>query len=411
MTRPLSETSNKIAGKSLVIVAEPRGMDAGVTQSGGSAESRVTNGNTQIFAAGLNTHNQIQENGGKDLRSFVPILDRDEGPGIARILFTCWSSTVLIQGTKLSGTGFQKLSQTLSTQVADALVDGFGDHNGMIGCLDTGGNLYLVSDAGELVNQSTESSPKIGHITLAGNGKLALSFKQAPNGRLCHILQFETFEEFKAWFHDPSRVQIEPEKQHFMMQGRPIQLVANTGTFTVLMEGGEVYTWGDPRYRSLGRGIADTPAQRPGLLEALGGLKIVKIAAGGWMCAALAEDRAAYVWGAGMPGTDNTVQFLRDAGSGEVSLVSIPSSQDAEAESLDIVDVGVGDNHLAVISEGGRLFVAGDNKNGQLSLGIDEVWVDDWNEVPKTDSSSSFCGVTCGPKATFASTSTQTQQP
>ena len=386
-------------------------MDAGITRSGESAETRVTGGNTQVLAAGLNAHNQIQENGGKDLRSFVPIVDKDEGRGSARILFLCWSSTVVIQGTKLSGTGFQKLSQTLSSQVADTLIDGFGDHNGMVGCLDTGGNLYLISDAGELVNQSTESSPKIGHIALAGNGKLALSFKQAPNGRLCHILQFEAFEEFKAWFQDPSGVQIEPEKQHFMMQGRPVQLVANTGTFMVLMEGGEVYTWGDPRYRSLGLGIADTPAQRPGLLEALGGLKIVKIASGGWMCAAVAQDRAAYVWGAGMPGTENTVKALREAGSGEVALVPIPSSQDAEAESLDSLDVGVGDNHLAVIAEGGRLFVAGDNKNGHLGLEIDEVWVDDWKEVPTPNSSSSVCGVICGPKATYASIGTQTQQP
>lgn len=386
-------------------------MDAGGTPSDGSAETRATGRNTQIVAAGLNAHNQIQENGCKDLGSFVPIFDRGEGLGSARILFPCWSSTVVIQGTKLSGIGFQQLSQTLSTQVADHLFDGFGDHNGMIGCLDTSGHLYLVSDARELVNQSTEFSPKIGHIALAGNGKLALSFKQAPNGRLCHILQFESFEEFKAWFHDPSGVQIEPEKQHFMMQGRPIQLVANTGTFAVLMEGGEVYTWGDPRYRSLGRSLADAPAQRPGLLEALGGLKIVKIAAGGWMCACLAQDRAAYVWGAGMPGTEKTMKILRDAAAGEVSLVSIPSSQDADAESLDIVEVGMGDNHLVVVAEGGRLFVAGDNKNGQLALGIDEVWVDDWIEVPKPKSSSSFCGVICGPKATFASVCTQTQRP
>jgi alpha-tubulin suppressor-like RCC1 family protein len=92
-------------------------------------------------------------------------------------------------------------------------------------------------------------------------------------------------------------------------------------------------------------------------------------------------------------------------------LISIASSQGAEAEPLDVVDIGVGDNHLAVIAEGGRLFVAGDNKNGQLALGIDEVWVDDWKEVPKTNSSSSFRGLICGPKATFASIGTQIQHP
>ena len=381
-------------------------METGETRNDAPKRAAAIVEGPKIGAAGLNAYNQIQENGGKDIRSFIPITDGNQVSGAVRILFTGWSSIVLVQDTKVFGTGFQRFSQTLAPQVAETLIDGFGDHNGMIGCLDTTGNLYLVSESGELVIQSTESSPKIGHIAIAGNGKLALSFKQAPNSRLCHILQFERFDEFKAWFHDPSGVQIDPEKQHFMMQGRPVQLVANNGTFMVLMEGGEVYTWGDPRYQSLGRKIADTPAQRPGMLEALGGLKIVKVAAGGWMCAALAQDRAAYIWGAGAPGTDNTLQTLREAEAGEVVLISIPSTQNDAAEPLDIIEIGVGDNHIAVLADGGRLFVAGDNKNGQLGLDHDEAWVDDWAEVPNADSTSNFCGIVCGPKATFVSSKT-----
>ena len=372
-------------------------MDTGGSSAGGPAAAFISRGNGEIFAAGLNAHSQIQDNGGKDIRSFVPVSSETE-----RILFTCWSSTIIVSESEIRGIGFQKLSQILSSTVAETLVDGFGDHNGMIGCLDAAGNLHLVSDSGELVNQSTGSSPKIGHIALADNGKLALSFKQAPNGRLCHILQFDSVDEFKAWFHDPSGVQIEAEKQHFMMQGRPIQVVANTGTFAVLMEGGELYTWGDPRYRNLGRNIKDTPSHKPGLLEALGGLRIVKIAAGGWMCTALAEDRAAYVWGAGLPGTEKTVKVLGDGGTGEVSLISISSKNPVNAEPLDIVDIGVGDNHLALVAEGGRLLVVGDNKNGQLGLDSNEEWVDDWTEVPTSGFNGNLCGLVCGPKATFA---------
>lgn len=356
-----------------------------------------------LVAAGLNAHNQLQDNGGADIRAFTSTLDRTHTTGTGRILFSCWSSTVFISGSRLHSMGFQKLSQAFQSEVAEALIDGFGDHNGMIGSLDDKGNLHLVSESGELVNQSTESSPKIGHIAVAGNGKLALSFKQAPNGRLCHILRFETFEDFKAWFSDPSGVQIDAAKQHFMMQGRPVQLVANIGTFAVLMEGGEVYTWGDPRYRSLGRSINDTPAHKPGLLEALGGLRIVKVAAGGWMCAALAEDRAGYVWGAELPGTEKTVKVLREAEEGEVALIAIPSNREVGDDSLDILDIGVGDNHLAVVAEGGRLFVVGDNQNGQLGLNSDEQWVDDWTEASKVDSSGILRGVVCGPKATVMS--------
>lgn len=382
-------------------------METGGVRNGVSSNASLLAHGCRIVAAGLNAHSQIQENGGRDLRSFTPSIDGDQKSGAVRILFAGWSSTVFVRNTQLSGTGFQRFSQTLAPRVAETLIDGFGDHNRMIGCLDTAGNLYLLSESGDLVEHSTESSPKIGHIAIAGNGILALSFKQAPNGRLCHILQFGTFGEFKTWFDDPSGVKIEPEKQHFMMQGRPMQLVANTGTFMVLMEDGEVYTWGDPRYQSLGRKIADTPAHRPGVLDALGGLRIVKVAAGGWMSAALSEDRAAYVWGAGEPGKDSTLKLLREADAGNVVLISIPSSGGSEAEPLDMIDIAVGDNHIAVLAESGRLFVAGDNRTGQLGIDSDEAWVDDWVEVPNANFGGNFCGVVCGPKATLLSVDTR----
>ena len=246
---------------------------------------------------------------------------------------------------------------------------------------------------------STESSPSIGLIVLAMNDKVCITFKQAPNGHLCHVLQFASVGDFLSWFADPSGVKIDHETQHFEMQGRPSQLVAQNGVFACLMEGGEVWTWGDARFRSLGRSIKDSPAGRPAQVEALGGLKIVEIACGGWMGVALSEDRAAYIWGAGQPGwKGKTIRLLREAEAGEAVLVEIPSET---GEPLDILDIGAGDNNVAVLTEGGRLFVVGENTNGQLGIGSHEQWNDDWTEVT---SLKNIRKVICGPKVTFAFT-------
>ena len=375
-------------------------MDVGIEfHATERADANATDRVLALFGAGLNAHNEILESEGVDIRSFRLLISGQD----VRLLFACWSSTVLLAGNRLQATGNQRFEQALDTTLASNLIDGFGDHDGLLGCLDTSGNLYLLSESHELQCQSAfdDSSPRLGHIALARNGKVAVTFKQAPNGRLCHIVQFNSLEEFLIWYQDPSGVKIDAATQHFMMQGRPKQLVANTATFMVLMEGGEVCTWGDPRYQSLGRSISGEGedvvlAERPGIVEALGGLKIEKIASGGWMCAALSADNALYIWGTGTPGTDQTIKFLRDAEAGEVVLVEIANES---GEPLDITDVGIGDNHMAVIAEEKRLFVIGDNTNGQLGQDTDRKFLDTWTEV--SVSSKAFQRIVCGPKATF----------
>lgn len=379
-------------------------MDAGSETQAGSGLAAGTEANLAMFAVGLNAHNQISYNGGVDVRSFIPVTGAS-----AHVLFTGWSSTAFVVGNRLIGLGHQEFVVDLPSH---DLIDGFGDHNGLRGCLDTSGKLYLFfadQTKQELVCRSAadDSSPQIGHIALAGNGKVAITFKQAPNGRLCHMLQFDNIDGFIAWFQDPSDVDIDAARQHFMMQGRPAQLIASTATFMVLMERGEVYTWGDPRYQSLGRSIVGdeegdeaVPAEKPGLVDALSGLKITKIASGGWMSAALSEDNALYIWGTGTPGTEQTIKLLQGDGVGEVVLVEIPEEA---GEPLDITDVGMGDNHIAVVVENKRLFVVGDNTDGQLGLSNDQAFFDTWAEVPSNSKASHR--VVCGPKATFVNVS------
>lgn len=365
----------------------------------GAGISRGSDRKQQLLATGLNAHGQLNKaHNGRDISTFAPITAPDK-PGTARLLHASWSSTVLQIGSQVVSLGSDKRLNKEPSDAGDAdLFDGFGDHNGMLGCLDSAGRLWLVSNGQLQCQADPDGSPLIGHIALAGNGKVAMTFKQAPNGRLCHILCFEDLDELKAWYTDPANVSYDAEKQHFMMQGQPRQVIAGTGTFLLRMEDGEVCSWGDPRYSSLGRSIAEAPAERPTQVEALGGLKIKKIACGGWLNAVLSADGACYLWGAGTPGTDDAIKCLREAGAGEVALVELPD--EAGKEPLDVVDVAVGDNHVVLLANNHRCFLAGENKNGQLGLGHFETFVEDWTQLFLGDLT--IQSVTCGPKSTYA---------
>lgn len=355
--------------------------------------------NMQLFATGLNAHGQLSAaHSGQDLNSFVALTAPTPGEPV-HLLHASWSSTVLQIGSQVATLGLQRVAGREIVNVdGNSFFDGFGDHDGMLGCLDNEGRLWLQTSQGLQCQADPDGSPSIGHIALAGNGKVAITFKQAPNGRLCHVLCFDDLGELVAWYKNPAEVSYDAEKQHFMMQGQPRQLIAGTGTFLMRMESGEVYSWGDPRYSSLGRSIAEAPAERPAPVEALGGLKIKKIACGGWLNAAVSEDAACYIWGASTPGTDETIKYLREAGAGEVVLVELPNEEGAEP--LDILDVAVGDDHIVLLVDGNHCFGVGENKNGQLGLGHFEPFIDDWSLIPLD--ASQVRSIVCGAKSTYA---------
>ena len=266
----------------------------------------------------------------------------------------------------------------------------------MLACLDDQGRLYVVNDQQELVCESTESSPRIGRLAYASNGRIAMTAMQTPNGQLCHLTEFDTFETFLKWHKDPSAAANYPSSHH-MLPGRPKSLLANVSSFLLLMESGYVWTWGDSRYQSLGRetsGEGTVPADQPGEVEALGGVSIKSIAAGGWQAAALSEDGALYIWGAQNPGSEHRIRNLLP---NEVNLVSIASGVDEEP--LDILGVGIGSNHMAVVTESHKLYVAGEDRNGQLGLRHEATaFKEEWHMVAGL---SDVQEVVCGPSATI----------
>lgn len=153
--------------------------------------------------------------------------------------------------------------------------------------------------------------------------------------------------------------------------------------------------WGDSRYQSLGRqtGEDSAPADKPGVLEGLQGLHIVKVACGGWLSAALSADGALYLWGSTDPTSESPVRCVIP---GEIALVEIPTIEDSEL--LDVVDMAVGDNHVAILAGSADLYAVGANGGGQIGLGDDVEFAEDWQYVHHF---SQVQSVHCGPKSTF----------
>ncbi|RMY78039.1 hypothetical protein D0863_00935 [Hortaea werneckii] len=388
-----------------------------MSDQNGPSPSRAGN-KQQLLAAGFNAHGQLNPSHSEDLQSFQPI-EILPGEHNIDVFFAGWSQTVLSSkpsadyhghGTHLRFLGFSRQDHGADTNGqrshrALGLECGIGDLDGLKAYVEEDGSLYWLSGT-TWTTSGDDDHPKIGQIALAGNDRVALTFRTAPASTMCHVVEFETLEKATGWYSDPADKTKHPDKHH-MLHGRPRKLLAAATTFLLLMEDGSVYSWGDPRHQSLGRPISGegaTGADSPGIIEAVGGLKIDKIACGGWLNAALAtEDGALYLWGAAVsPACEDAIKCLSDAGPGEVVLVDLVSEEcepAADIDASDIVDVAVGSAHVAAVTEAGHLYVVGANHTGQLGLETDEAFSEDWQMVTSLQN---VRRTICGPRSTFA---------
>lgn len=284
----------------------------------------------------------------------------------------------------------------------------FGTHNGILGGVSDVGLLNLVwFDAApsppKFCSQGTIDSPKLAHLAITSAGTVAIVFLASPAANLTHLLEFTSFNAFRDWYHDPSSTSTSgaghPAPKHHMVPGRAKQLGANAICFTLLQEDGDIFTWGDARHhRCLGRPVsAESPAEQPGLVDALAGVPIAKVASKGWMSAAVSRGRDLYVWGRSPPGSTQRIRALPSDGGDEAEEVKLVEIEDG----LDVLDVGVGAGHIVALAEGERVFAAGENDNGQLGLGYDTPeFVEAWTEVEGLRGKN-VVEVTCGDRTSF----------
>lgn len=124
--------------------------------------------------------------------------------------------------------------------------------------------------------------------------------------------------------------------------------------------------------QSLGRDpTVSSSSDSPCAISFLGGISIGKIAVGGWIGAAVSEDRDLYLWG-GRGGEERRMLALPKLSDDEtVRLVEINGG-------VDILEVGVGSGHVIALTAEGEVWAAGDGEFGQLGTGerrFEEDWV------------------------------------
>ncbi|KAF2892607.1 hypothetical protein ILUMI_13565 [Ignelater luminosus] len=128
----------------------------------------------------------------------------------------------------------------------------------------------------------------------------------------------------------------------------------------ILDDTGNVYSFGRGSRGQLGHGSLEDELE-PKLIEALAGIKISKIATGGWHSCAVSAEGDVYTWGWNGNGQLGIGKINEEA----VGVMAIPQVVDFPDDS-NAIDVACGNRHTIVLLDNADLFGAGWNKYHQL---------------------------------------------
>lgn len=183
-----------------------------------------------------------------------------------------------------------------------------------------------------------------------------------------------------------------PSCQPLAPELRVRQLQLGAEHVLLLCEAGQVFSWGGGRHGQLGHGSLEAEPE-PRLLEALQGLRMAEVAAGGWHSVCLSETGDIYIWGwnesgqLALPTRNGTEKktvreeateldddglkgeeaALADVGAPAhfIAIQPFPALLDLPLGS-DAVKASCGSRHTAVVTRTGELYTWGWGKYGQL---------------------------------------------
>ncbi|XP_053768363.1 RCC1 domain-containing protein 1 isoform X3 [Desmodus rotundus] len=209
---------------------------------------------------------------------------------------------------------------------------------------------------------------------------------------------------------------------------RARRLELGTEHALLLDEAGQVYSWGGGRHGQLGHGtLAAEP--EPRLLEALQGLPVAEVAAGGWHSVCVSETGDVYTWGwnesgqlalptkslaedretvtgktTGLdehgPEMTGTAGAESGASAPFIAVQPFPALLDLPLGS-DAVKASCGSRHTAVVTRAGELYTWGWGKYGQLGHGDTNSWDRPCRVEYFVDKQLQVVAVSCGPWNTY----------
>ncbi|XP_062565978.1 E3 ubiquitin-protein ligase HERC2 [Armigeres subalbatus] len=163
-----------------------------------------------------------------------------------------------------------------------------------------------------------------------------------------------------------------PNKTYTFPKHVRIKKVAVGLEHCLLLTGnGDVYSWGCGLRGQLGNGEITAHQEQPQLVEALAGVKIVDVAAGGWHSAAISAFGDVYCWGWNSKGQLGLVDEKRLKGA----VFALPqviefTEQDENqlAQDVSFEKVHCGSGHTVVVSSKGELYFAGHDLRQRLDF-------------------------------------------
>lgn len=233
-----------------------------------------------------------------------------------------------------------------------------------------------VSEAGELFTWGGGMFGKLGHGDEAGHSTPCLV--QALRGRVVkqvacgsrHTVALLSTGEVCTWGDRESGVsghgdamvegyQFLPRVLEALAGKTAVQVSACGFHSCVLLDGGEVYSWGDGKFGRLGHGSESTLGV-PRIIDRLRGVRITQVSCGGFHTAAVCEEGQCYTWGGGEHG---------QLGHGDKSnrlephlVVGLPPSRGRTI-------VACGWSHTVALTVTGEVFAWGNGDHGKLGLG------------------------------------------
>lgn len=207
-------------------------------------------------------------------------------------------------------------------------------------------NILILSDSGEIFRVNVDEDwkvNKVSHFTdcddkvkfISSRCKLNVAYTQ--KGYLYTI-------PLKLNFMNQSLVDVQTGREHCIL----------------LDDSGKVYTFGAGSKGQLGTGQLDDHLD-PIQVEALAGIKIVKIAAGGWHSAAVSDQGDLYMWG--LNGNGQLGLSIKD----KVTVMATPQVVDiGECPEVNVLQVACGSKHTIALLENGKIYGCGWNKYKQL---------------------------------------------
>ncbi|XP_067632621.1 probable E3 ubiquitin-protein ligase HERC3 isoform X2 [Eurosta solidaginis] len=181
----------------------------------------------------------------------------------------------------------------------------------------------------------------------------------------------------------------------------------------LLTTNGDIYSWGNGFRGQLGHDVLRVE-ESPLLIDALAGIKITSIAAGGWHSAAISAFGDLYAWGFNSNGQMG-LRIFKSTSAGNIKqptvftlpqVVDLPpcicsrsgndvKSSDSNETECPPVRVFAGARHTLLQMSCGALYAAGWNAYGQLGLGRKVEFCDEFENVPIIEANDKDINIIC----------------